>query len=240
VSTLILVRHGQASFGASNYDKLSEKGIAQSMALAEYWVRNGLALDAAFSGAQERQNRTMEIVRELCLQEGLPFPEPEIRPAFNEYDADGIMRLFIPRLLDEHPELAELIDRISLQGYGSTEGRKAFQEAFGIVMGHWLTEGDALEGVETWDHFRTRVVKGIEAIRAEYGTGKAVAVFTSGGPVAAVLQYALQISDRLALDLGWVIKNGSLTEFRFTGDRFTLFGFNMTPHYLDESLITYR
>jgi broad specificity phosphatase PhoE len=240
MSTLIMVRHGQASFGASHYDKLSDKGIAQAMALGEHWVRNGLKLDAAFSGSQERQRRTLEIVRDICLSEGLEFPEPQVRDAFDEYDADGIMRHFLPRLVEHEPRLGELVGRISDQGYASDEGRKAFQEAFGIVMKHWLQADGVGDGVESWGHFRGRVLAGVERLRAEYGSSRTVAVFTSGGPVSAVMQAALQSPDRVALELAWVIKNGSITEFRYAGERFTLSGFNMTPHYLDESLVTFR
>ena len=240
MSTLVMVRHGQASFGAANYDRLSEKGIAQSMALADHWVRNGQKFDAAFSGAQERQSRTLEIVRDAYASEGFPFPEPELREAFNEYDAEAIMRRFVPGLLDREPGLRDLVNRVSQYGYASPEGRRAFQESFGIVMHHWLKGDAGVDGVETWEHFRGRVLEGVERICREYPSGKTVAVFTSGGPVSAVMQHALKTPDQVALDLGWIIRNGSITEFRYSGDRFTLAGFNMTPHYQDESLVTYR
>jgi broad specificity phosphatase PhoE len=235
-----MVRHGQASFGAKNYDKLSDKGIAQATALGEYWARTGIRLDMVFSGAQERQSHTLEIVRGICRGRGFEFPEPEVRNAFDEYDADSIMRHFVPRLLEHDPRLGELVGRLAEQGYASNEGRRAFQEAFGIVMKHWLRSEGQGDGVESWAHFRNRVLAGVERIRAEYGSGMTVAVFTSGGPVSAVMQYALQSPDRVALELAWVIKNGSLTEFKYAGDRFTLSGFNLTPHDPDSSLVTFR
>lgn len=34
---LLLVRHGQASFGADDYDQLSDLGKRQSIRLGEYW-----------------------------------------------------------------------------------------------------------------------------------------------------------------------------------------------------------
>jgi broad specificity phosphatase PhoE len=36
MGTLYLVRHGQASFGADDYDQLSELGRRQSVRLGEY------------------------------------------------------------------------------------------------------------------------------------------------------------------------------------------------------------
>lgn len=240
MSTLIMVRHGQARFGSSNYDRLSEMGVSQSDALGNHWVRRGQKLDAVFSGAQKRQTGTLDTVQEAYRKAGLTFPDPEVWEAFNEYDANGIMTRFLPGILEENPGLKESVEIISEKGYGSPEGRKAFQEAFALVMDCWLQGGADVEGIETWEHFKARVVSGIERIRKQYPSGKTVAVFTSGGPVSAILQYALMMPDRVALDLGWIIKNGSLTEFKYKGGRFTLSGFNMTPHFQDDSLVTFR
>jgi broad specificity phosphatase PhoE len=46
-----MVRHGQASFGKANYDKLSEKGHEQCRILAEYMIRTGLSFDAVYTGS---------------------------------------------------------------------------------------------------------------------------------------------------------------------------------------------
>ena len=47
MGTLYLVRHGQASFGAADYDQLSELGRRQSVRLGEYFANKGLTFDAA-------------------------------------------------------------------------------------------------------------------------------------------------------------------------------------------------
>jgi len=240
MSTLIMIRHGQASFGSSNYDKLSHKGVEQSSVLGSYWVHQRQGLDAVFSGVQERQVHTMNAVRDVYEKADLAFPDPEIWDAFNEYDADGIMNRYLPRLMEEDPRLKRLLSRTAEKGYDSKEGRAAFQEAFSTVMERWLEEDADKDGVECWKNFKRRVLSGIRRIKEGYPSGAIVAVFTSGGPVSAVLQHVLETPDRVALDLGWIIKNGSLTEFKYKGDRFTLTGFNMTPHYNDDDLVTYR
>jgi broad specificity phosphatase PhoE len=240
MGTLIMVRHGQASFGAENYDKLSVTGIAQSVALGEYWARRRQRFDAVFSGEQERQAHTLRAVRDVVRQKGLPFPEPCVLDAFNEYDADKIMSRFLPSLLEQEPVVREGMQTISREGVGSPGGKKAFQRVFQIVMDRWLSGEGETAGVESWQGFRDRVVGGVRGILEAYPSGKTVAVFTSGGPVCAALQEALKTPDRVALDLGWIVKNGSLTEFRYSGGRFTLTGFNATPHDVDDSMITYR
>jgi broad specificity phosphatase PhoE len=59
MGTLYLVRHGQASFGADNYDQLSELGLKQSERLGAYFAAKGLQFDAAFTGTLQRQIQTL-------------------------------------------------------------------------------------------------------------------------------------------------------------------------------------
>jgi len=240
MSTLIMVRHGQASFGAADYDKLSRLGMEQSTVLGEFWARHGLRLDAVFSGEQERQVHTLRLVEDAYRQHGLAFPPPRVLSAFNEYDADGIMRRLLPRILEQDPAVREGMDLFSREGPGSPAGKQAFQRVFEIVMDRWLSGEGMAVGVESWEGFRARVLEGVRLIVQAHASGKTVAVFTSGGPISAVMQHALRTPDRVALDLGWVIKNGSLTEFRFSGDRFTLAGFNGIPQFATDDMVTYR
>jgi phosphohistidine phosphatase SixA len=73
MSTLILVRHGQASFGASDYDRLSETGVRQSELPGIYWAGRGPSFDAAYSGAQQRQQQTQQIVRQAYQRAGRAY-----------------------------------------------------------------------------------------------------------------------------------------------------------------------
>jgi broad specificity phosphatase PhoE len=47
---LYLVRHGQASLGAADYDQLSPLGQQQSLRLGEHWQAQGLRFDAVITG----------------------------------------------------------------------------------------------------------------------------------------------------------------------------------------------
>ena len=240
MSTLLMIRHGQASFGSSNYDQLSELGIKQSRVLGEYWAQRRFKLDAVFTGAQERQKQTLTAVIDAYNDVGLSLPPPGLLNGFNEYNAWGIMEKFFPKLLQEDKQLKEIISNNPNIGENTKGGRKAFQEAFEIVMNRWI-EGQATDPeIESWLSFRTRVVADIQKIMVAYPDGRTVAVFTSGGPISAALEWALKISPKMALDLAWVVKNSSITEFRFKSNRFSLTGFNMTPHFNDDTLVTYR
>ena len=50
MGNLYLIRHGQASFGADDYDVLSTVGERQSVALGEHLARLGLRLDRCVAG----------------------------------------------------------------------------------------------------------------------------------------------------------------------------------------------
>lgn len=240
MSTLLMVRHGQASFGEADYDNLSEMGFAQSSLLGDYWLKRGQRFDALFTGAQKRQIDTVLMLRKAYQKAGWDLPEPVVNEAFNEYDASGMLANFLPILLEENPGLEETVNRaMDLEG-DSTVRRKAFQDILTIVMNRWISGEIDPKSMESWDQFTHRVIRGVEEIVAAYPTGKTVAVFTSGGPISAVMQYALETSDRVALALGWVVKNASINEFQYRGERFSMTGFNKTPHFDEDTYVTYR
>ena len=240
MSTLLMVRHGQASFGEVEYDKLSEMGVTQSRLLGEYWGKRWQPFDALFTGAQKRQKDTLLVLHKACRKAGLELPEPVVNEAFNEYDAAGMLAHYLPILLREEPGLEEAVNRAMHAEGDSTARRKAFQEILTVVMNRWIAGKIDAKSVESWERFTHRVIRGVEEIVAAYPSGKTVAVFTSGGPISAVMQYALETSDRIALSLGWVVKNTSITEFKYRGDWFSMTGFNMTPHFDRDAFVTYR
>ena len=72
MGTLYLVRHGQASFGADDYDQLSPLGRQQAVRLGEYLrpKLQGQAIEAVMMGSLKRHRQTWEGIAEGA---GLPF-----------------------------------------------------------------------------------------------------------------------------------------------------------------------
>jgi broad specificity phosphatase PhoE len=66
VTTIYLVRHGQASFGAANYDQLSPLGERQGALLGRWWRQTGVAAPSVVVGAMQRHLReaTVALARE--------------------------------------------------------------------------------------------------------------------------------------------------------------------------------
>ena len=59
MGTLYLVRHGQASFGAADYDQLSPLGRQQSERLGAWFRERGLRFDAVLTGTLRRHAQTL-------------------------------------------------------------------------------------------------------------------------------------------------------------------------------------
>jgi len=241
MSTLYLIRHGQASFGQADYDRLSGLGEQQMRRLGEYWLQWGVKIDAVYSGSLLRQTASAQGVNEIYAQAGKPLPQLIILREFNEYETRHLLTGSLSSILAQNPEIAELVKEISQSGpIDLVNNKKAFQKIFARAMDLWVDEKLKVPGMETWREFTGRVQAGIEKVMNEQGSGKTVAVFTSGGPISAAMQKALGLADKTALELGWMIANGSITEFRFSPDKFSLSAFNAAPHLDRPGLISYR
>jgi len=239
MSTLTLVRHGQATPFEEITDRLSPLGEAQSRKLGAFWARFQVGFDEVYSGPLRRQQHTAELVGESYAEAGRRWPEVQAMDEFGEYDADGITRKLVPALAEQNPQFRNLVESYE-QARGGPDHNRHFQKMFEVVMALWLEGEIEAPGVESWQAFRQRVHRGLRRITEGAGAGRRVAVFTSGGPIGAAVQLALDAPDRSALEVNWRIRNCSLTEFIFSRDRFSLDTFNATPHLDDPGLWTFR
>jgi len=235
---LTVVRHGQASFGEDQYDKLSDLGERQSRVLGEWWARKGMTFERVYTGPLDRQRRTAEIAGEALREAGHHWPEVNVIDELAELPVDELAKKYIPMLMAEDPNLAQLI--MKFQEAEGLEKEAVFQEAFEIVVDHWMEGRFDDSGLETWDSFVERVEQGLSRITEESGDGTRVVVFTSGGPTALAARYALDASTKAAIDLAWTVRNGSFSEFTYANGRLTLQSFNSIPHFEDDELVTHR
>ena len=63
MTQIILIRHGQASFGAANYDALSDLGRTQARWLGEHFAKLGVRRARVICGTLSRQIDTADLVR---------------------------------------------------------------------------------------------------------------------------------------------------------------------------------
>ncbi len=239
MGVLVLVRHGQASFLEADYDKLSQLGERQAQLLGEHWARLGVTFDRLFHGPRQRQRRTAEIAALALRAAGHSLPELNELPELDELQIDGLVASALPALVEQDPDLAELISDFSSLAQRQPPSRR-FEQRLARVFQLWIAGAVQAEGFQRWSDFSDRVARGLQAMRAEAPSGLRVAGFTSAGTITAALQLALRLDAPAAADLMWRVRNSSVTEFLFSRSRFTLSSFNGTPHLEDGALITYR
>jgi broad specificity phosphatase PhoE len=239
MSRVILVRHAQASFLEPNYDRLCATGEVQARLLGEYWARRGVLFSRAWSGPRVRQVQTARMVEEAYQRVGREFPEVAVMNEFDEYPGEGVLKLGLPQVLERSQEVRHL-HRAFERAKDSDERKRSFQQMFEAVIGMWVSGELVINGVESWPDFCARVDRGIaNIVNSPTRSGDSV-VFTSGGPIGMALRRALHLSHADTLQLTWMSRNASFTEFLSSGGRFTLSTFNAHPHLEDESLLTYR
>jgi len=225
MGTIHLVRHGQASFGSADYDRLSDLGLRQSALLGEWLARLGQPAERVVCGTLRRHRQTAE----ACLAAWGAPPDMTENDGFNEFDHRDILTRARPDLAEDGA-LARLV--------AGPNGRRAFQKVFAAAVERWMAGAHDDDYAEPWPAFRARCVAALDRLAAADGD---VWIFTSGGPIAALVQHVLGLSDARMLELNWGIANAGVTRLVLGGRR--LGGFNCVAHLEAAgggALITYR
>lgn len=239
MAVVYLIRHGQASFGSEDYDRLSELGRRQAGLLGAHLKRSGPHVDALLSGGLRRQQDT---AAEIAAALDDRAPEVTIRNEFNEYDHVGVIRAYMPLFM------AEIGAPRGIEDAQVFSDHKLFEFAFRFMIKAWM---DNLphdnEALESWREFCGRVSAGLDAVLTAHGPRARVAIVTSGGTIAAALRAVLGLSNKRTLSMNWSIYNASLTQLYYgrsaRHEDALLLGFNNVAH-LEQSggrgLITFR
>ena len=236
MGSIYLIRHGQASFGADNYDVLSPTGIRQSQVLGEHLSRLGQGFDRCVAGGLRRQQHTAETTLAQLVSAGLPVPELEIDAGFDEFDAEAVIRGLLPAMLPDEPDALHVMRN-------AAQNRAEFQRLFALIIGRWLDGSHDPAGLKSWVDFVAQVEAALQRLLKRTNAGERIAVFTSGGTITALLHLITQMPAQQAFALNWQIVNTSLNHLRFRGSDVTLASFNNHAHLQlmnNPELITYR
>jgi broad specificity phosphatase PhoE len=231
---MYLVRHSQASLHGNDYDQLSSRGVEQSRLLGLHWAELDLIFDKVYFGPRRRHRQTMEAVAAVYRERRLKWPEPVELPELDEHCGQQVLNRSLSDLMQRDPSIREIKENRD----APTQQREYllfFQKVTRLWVRRELTHSD----LEAWHEFRSRVQRGLAKITEAAGSKKKIAVFTSGGPVAAALGVALNLEDEKTLELSWVVRNAAYTEFLFSGGRFSLVTFNAVPHLTSSDLRTF-
>lgn len=234
MSELILVRHGQASFGAASYDKLSATGLQQVKLLAQHWQLMGERFDVCYAGTMLRQQETATV-----LQSSVNAGDLNIHAGLNEYNGEPLLRMY----LRDHAVREGFAEDIALP----IRDRKTFQLVLEAATQHWikgtLTPDNNDSDFESWKSFQTRVRGTLEDLMQRHNGGARVLIATSGGVIALALQHALKLPDNQAIETNWMVYNSSVTRVVYGRGKVSLSSFNALPHLETPAmreLITYR
>ena len=209
MSNLYLVRHGQASFGAEDYDKLSELGQQQAERLGAYFKQKGLQFDAVLTGTLRRHAQTWQ-----GIAQGAGFShEPLQWPGLNEYDSAAVIAAIHPYPLDKPDTPEKYRQHFRLLKDGLTQ---------------WMNGVVSPQGMPTYDEFAHGVVSALDHVRKNHSGD--VLIVSSGGPIATAIGHVLGTTPETTIELNLRIRNCSLTEFAFTPKRHMLVTYNTLPH----------
>jgi broad specificity phosphatase PhoE len=209
MGTLYLVRHGQASFGAEDYDQLSPLGRQQSVRLGEYFASKGLRFDAAITGTLRRQAQTFEGIAQGA---GLTLL-PQQREGLNEYDSEAVIGAIHPTKLEKPTSPEQYRHHFRLLRDGLTQ---------------WMAGVVSPRGMPDYAQWRQRIIDALDHVR-QTSEGNVLMV-SSGGPISTAVGHVLGTSAETTIELNLRIRNSSVTEFAFTPKRHMLVTYNTLPH----------
>lgn len=215
MGTLYLVRHGQASFGEDDYDRLSALGHRQSVRLGEYFAARGLSFDAVITGTLRRHTETFNgIAQGMKLQ-----AEPLLWPGLNEYDSEAVISAIHPHKLEKptSPEMYRHHFRLLRDG-----------------LSQWMAGVVSPRGMPSYDAFVHGVTSALDHVRTQHHD-RNVLLVSSGGPISTAVGHVLGTSPEATIELNLRIRNSSVTEFAFTPKRHMLVTYNTLPH-LDDAV----
>ncbi|PHM19024.1 MAG: histidine phosphatase family protein [Curvibacter sp. PD_MW3] len=218
MGTLYLVRHGQASFGEQDYDRLSELGHKQSVRLGQYWRERGMTFDAVITGTLRRHAQTW-----AGIAEGLGLAQPQdaathagtalLWPGLNEYDSEAVIATIHPHKLQkpDTPELYRHHFRLLRDG-----------------LTQWMNGVVSPKGMPSYDDFLAGVTGALDHVRQNFEGN--VLIVSSGGPIATAVGHVLGTTPETTIELNMRIRNSAVTEFIFNPKRHTLLSYNTLPH----------
>jgi len=224
MSTLFLVRHGQASAGTDDYDRLSPLGKKQSTLLGEWWLNQNFSAHVCAHGSLQRQRETAKFaLSPLKCVDKCDF-RPIEHAGLNEYDHHSVDSAF---------------------GFGSNgvvDPNMSFERYFDLMQ-RWRDAEDLhpSDRPEPWLNFHHRGWQSAQELLEQIDRNQNLVMFTSGGVIANIISVVLGLDFEHTIDAIWRIRNTSITTLYFDGRNARLVDFNTVPHlhcHHDNSLIT--
>ena len=211
MATLYLVRHGQASFGAANYDQLSPLGQQQCLQLGRWFKARGRCFAAVFTGTLQRQ-----VQSQAAITEGLGADHQALQlPGLNEYDSAAVIAALQPQ-----PQPLAKPDTPAL--------RRAHFQRLRQGLTAWMAGQTQPVGMPDYATSVAGVRDALDRVRSNEGGD--VLMVSSGGPISTAVAQVLGTAPEISIELNLRLRNSAVTEFVFNPKRHSLHSFNTLPH----------
>jgi broad specificity phosphatase PhoE len=231
MSVVLLVRHGQASFGSDDYDALSEVGHEQARILGRDLAARGVIPTRIIRGELRRHRETAEGILEGLGSVAADIPVV-VDAGWDEFDFDHVLRVHTPS--EESKTVMAGVGELPPE-----RQRAVFQAFFEEATARWTGGAADHEYVESFPAFTARVVAALE--RAAEATTGTDLVVSSGGPIGLVTSQILAGDASLWPQLNRVAVNTAVTKVISGRGGLHLSTFNAHTHLEhDRTLVTYR
>lgn len=253
MTTILLARHGQASFGQENYDQLSELGIVQAQMLGQHYANTQRRIDAIFTGSLVRQIDSAQhfwtsyqssMIAEhsndaLASVINLSEPDSYILPQFDEFNHKDVFVKSDTAFINKGAIAAEIAK--------SEVPATRLAELFDQAMNRWHGGDNDQDYIESWPQFNNRAQQALEQVRIKIADlnlnhDSTVLVFTSGGVIAAITAQLLKQGSLTAYQLNKSLVNTGVTSVTLKEQSTRLMALNEYSHLFSEGkdFITWR
>jgi broad specificity phosphatase PhoE len=216
---ICLVRHGQASFGALDYDVLSDIGREQALVAGAELARRGLRDPVTCCGTLNRQRDTAKLLSGAAGFDGRLHEDPR----WNEYDHLGLVQRYTGHTADH---------RVDSRGMQALLDR--------ALLG-WIEDTEE-PGAPGWPTFAAGAMAAFDDLCGLLGQGRDAVVVTSAGVVAAICGTLLSLVPEGIVAVNRVMVNAAITTVVVGGSGANLLSLNDHGHFAGERrmLLTYR
>lgn len=237
MSKLYLIRHAQASFLSKDYDNLSDRGHQQSTQLGNFYANKGVVFDKAYVGPLKRHHQTYQRVKAAYESVGLTFPKAIEIDELKEYEGMDVMNDVKVLLEKYQPQFSPWFAEMQ-----TNPSHKTKMKMVVTYLNLWATNTlgfNLPEGAQTFASFRATAERGLAKVMQGNERGKTVAVFSSGGCIAAMLGKVLDLNNAgKVMGFNLVMRNTAVSEVLFSGNRLSLMTFNDLQHLSEEMVTT--
>lgn len=214
MTTLYLVRHGQASFAAENYDNLSELGRQQSAWLGEHFAARGIVFARAVCGTLDRQRQTARAILDAMGSPAAGLTAQE-HAGWNEYSGDALCKAYMG------------------EGWAkprATGDVRGFYRIIKAALADWSEGKLAGPLPETWGEFGARVAAAMRSACADLPADAAVFAASSGGAISRGVADLLHAPASSAIELNLQFRNSAFCELFVSPRSVRLVSFNCISH----------